>query len=212
MGINIHNKQKVKNFTFPPELNISHKQPIAVYNIAVENARDLQSGMNRGRAGIYGWYNTISNKVYIGSQINLQVHPFEHLKPSNKDNVHFKRSLAKYGISSFYLVILEEIGGTLNFSLNLLEYLENDYLHLIPKKRLYNKHFGAYLTKTQHQRNAAQALRQRLSIPKQQSTPVRPKGPASPQFGTKLNANIKQKLVEQNTGRKYSSNAVGLQH
>lgn len=82
--------------------------PVLVYiNAYLDKLKIIED--NRNKAGIYRWVNSINNKTYIGSSINLSERFLDYY-PSrvllkNKTPIH--NALLKYGYSNFRLEILE---------------------------------------------------------------------------------------------------------
>lgn len=69
---------------------------------------------------IYGWYNTKSEKWYIGQTVNPEGRFNCHIRLSlNNDNTHFHRALRKYGLENFVYCILED--NVLRDNLNMKE-------------------------------------------------------------------------------------------
>ena len=69
---------------------------------------------------IYGWYNTKSEKWYVGQTIDPEGRYNKHIKLSlNNDNTHFHRALRKYGLENFVYCVLEE--NVLRANLNMME-------------------------------------------------------------------------------------------
>jgi hypothetical protein len=62
------------------------------------------------KSGIYGIFNKLNNKIYIGSSINIYKRINTHLrqlKNGNHINEYLLSSYNKYSIKSFYVIILE---------------------------------------------------------------------------------------------------------
>jgi group I intron endonuclease len=60
--------------------------------------------------GVYQWKNTITDKVYVGSSINIRRRKSEHILRLNKGcegNEYFQRAWNKYGPSRFEFSLLE---------------------------------------------------------------------------------------------------------
>ena len=70
---------------------------------------------------IYGWYNTKSEKWYIGQTIDEEGRFKRHMDYAinKKDNTHFHRALRKYGLENFVYCVLEY--NVLKENLNLRE-------------------------------------------------------------------------------------------
>ena len=61
-------------------------------------------------SGVYGIFNKINGKVYVGSSIDLDKRKGDHFKGFVKGeaiNQHLKYAVLKYGIENFEFVILE---------------------------------------------------------------------------------------------------------
>lgn len=75
---------------------------------------------------IYGWYNTKSEKWYIGQTIR----PLERFKDhidaaiNKKDNTKFHNALRKYGLDKFVYCVLEENVLRVNLNLKEIEWIE----------------------------------------------------------------------------------------
>ena len=62
--------------------------------------------------GVYKILNTVDNKFYIGSSINIQKRFKGHTSALNKgihNNQYLQRAWNKYGESSFAFIVLEEV-------------------------------------------------------------------------------------------------------
>ena len=92
--------------------------------------------------GIYCIRNTVNNKRYIGSAVNLWERITQHQKELNKQihfNLHLQRSWDKYGEDVFEVEILETVNG---IEYNTLLQIEDNYIKLydsINDKLGYNK-------------------------------------------------------------------------
>ena len=75
---------------------------------------------------IYGWYNTKSEKWYVGQTIR----PLERFKDhiyaaiNKKDNTKFYNALRKYGLDKFVYCVLEENVLRVNLNLKEIEWIE----------------------------------------------------------------------------------------
>jgi hypothetical protein len=90
-------------------------------------------------AGVYAIVCTVTNAVYIGSSINLAVRIADHIK--NSSNVRLNRAIAKYGLQSFVVIVVEryELNPDMSLGLHKVNLLgrEQYYLDLLfklPKK------------------------------------------------------------------------------
>ncbi|CCO27482.1 GIY-YIG endonuclease (mitochondrion) [Rhizoctonia solani AG-1 IB] len=64
----------------------------------------------RGKSGVYCWVNLITGKYYIGSAVDLSNRVNDYYQESyyeSRSNTIIVRSILKYGLSNFALVILE---------------------------------------------------------------------------------------------------------
>jgi len=80
-----------------------------IYHNADSQKKDIYLN-NKDKSGVYMWVNTINNKRYVGSSVNLQrrfsaYYSVAYLTLHNKTIFH--RALLKYGYSAFSLYILE---------------------------------------------------------------------------------------------------------
>lgn len=98
----------------------------------------------KGFSGIYGWYSTISGKVYIGSAKLLHKRPFAHLNSVLASNAPLKAAFKKYGFNAFLLVIFEVTCTSDLATKTLLETRENIYLNCTPTTLKYNLQPLAY--------------------------------------------------------------------
>lgn len=89
------------------ENSYSVKPIITYFNCELEKDRILND--NKGKAAIYRWVNTINNKTYVGSTINLTVRFYKYFSIKNltENSSLIHNALLKYGFSNFNLEILE---------------------------------------------------------------------------------------------------------
>lgn len=74
------------------------------------DSRELIRKDNKGKAGVYCWFNNINGKFYIGSGDLLYLRLSDYYQDwyyIARANVYIVRALYKYGIGNFTLVILE---------------------------------------------------------------------------------------------------------
>src|SRR5437588_7973069 len=80
-------------------------------NAEVDKDKIIQE--NKDKAGIYMWKNTLNDKQYIGSAVDLSNRLSKYYSTSymenelNRGNSHIYRALLKNGYSNFSLTILE---------------------------------------------------------------------------------------------------------
>jgi len=97
----------MKNFSI-----ITHpifKYAIKVYKDPV-NQRDLIRADNNKKTGIYSWINNINGKFYIGSGNSLYLRLSDYYQKwylKSRTNLHIVRSISKYKMKNFTLVILK---------------------------------------------------------------------------------------------------------
>jgi len=102
--------------------------PIKTYSNAKDDKAQILSE-NKGKSGIYMWTNSINDKKYIGSAVDL----------SNRFSSYYlttyMEDALKRGISHIYRALLKN--GHENFSLTILEYCE-PYKCLIREKHYWD--------------------------------------------------------------------------
>ena len=89
--------------------SIIFKYAIKIYNNP-SNQRNLIRKDNTGKVGIYCWINKITGKFYIGSSDSLYIRISDYYQNwyiLYRSNVHIVKTLSKYGMKNFSLVILE---------------------------------------------------------------------------------------------------------
>uniref|UniRef100_Q33762 Orf301 protein n=1 Tax=Allomyces macrogynus TaxID=28583 RepID=Q33762_ALLMA len=103
----------------------THHTPCKIYHdLSDSGVLNLIEQENRNKAGIYGIINNKTNKIYIGSAVNLHKRLVEHLY-SDKTNIRLQRSIGKDGLSSFSFIIFEYH----DFNDSILEFIDfNDLL------------------------------------------------------------------------------------
>lgn len=86
--------------------------------------------------GIYAIIHNDSNKLYIGSSINLSLRLINHLK-NRSSNIYLQHVIAKYRLSNFSIIILEILPindiSEENLMIELIK-LEQKYLDLFDNK------------------------------------------------------------------------------
>ena len=76
---------------------------------------------NKNKQGIYLWINTVNDKIYVGSSMNLTTRFYKYYSVKNLTlhNTIIHNALLKYGFSSFSLAILDnEDNGVILTSLH----------------------------------------------------------------------------------------------
>ena len=116
--------------------NITHpifKYAIKIYKDPI-NQRNLIRKDNHNKVGIYSWINNINGKFYIGSGSSLYLRLSDYYQKwylKSRTNLYIVRSLSKYKMSNFTLVILQYTN-----SKNIIS-CERKFIHLL--KPEYNK-------------------------------------------------------------------------
>jgi len=109
------------------------KYAIKIYKDPV-NQRNLIRKDNHNKVGIYSWINNINGKFYIGSGSSLYLRLSDYYQKwylKSRTNLYIVRSLSKYKMSNFTLVILQYTN-----SKNIIS-CERKFIHLL--KPEYNK-------------------------------------------------------------------------
>ena len=76
-------------------------QPVKVFNDLTHPAiPPFIHSFCAGKSGIYGFYNHITNQIYLGSAVDLYVIFSGHIF-YNKTNIRLKRSINSYELSVF---------------------------------------------------------------------------------------------------------------
>lgn len=100
-------------------LNQKNSEQTEILNLAiivysnVETDKSLILSNNKGKAGIYQWKHNESNKIYIGSAIDLS---------KRLNNYYISSYLTRPGKSYIYNALINY--GYSTFSLSILEYLD----------------------------------------------------------------------------------------
>jgi len=91
--------------SLPSFASAAPKVFINVLNDRIEMSKQL-----KGRSGIYCWINILNGKYYIGSAVDLGNRVNDYFQDSyykSRSNTIIVRSILKYGIGNFALVILD---------------------------------------------------------------------------------------------------------
>lgn len=91
---------------------------------------------------IYFWYNTITEKGYLGSARLYKERVFVHMSPTETSR-YFQNSIKKHGKSAFILFILHDFGCMIE-DRNIRFTKEQFFLDTIPHSLLYNSNFNAW--------------------------------------------------------------------
>ena len=89
--------------------SIAFKYAVKIYNNPL-NQRNLIRKDNKDKVGIYSWINKINGKFYIGRSDSLYVRISDYYQNwyiLYHSNVNIVKTLSKYGMKNFSLVILE---------------------------------------------------------------------------------------------------------
>ncbi len=96
-------------------MNFNNKvfEPVVIY-IDVDTLKSQILKVNKGKAGIYQWTHKESNKIYIGSAVDLSKRLAQYFSKSylEKNKSYINNALNLHGLSSFNLTILEYINIT----------------------------------------------------------------------------------------------------
>ena len=109
------------------------KYAIKIYKDPV-NQRNLIRKDNHNKVGIYSWINNINGKFYIGCGSSLYLRLSDYYQKwylKSRTNLYIVRSLSKYKMSNFTLVILKYTNTQ-----NVIS-CERKFIHLL--KPEYNK-------------------------------------------------------------------------
>ena len=116
--IKLYSKYKRKNFSLNTLLlrylnnysnSIVFKYAIKIYDNPLDQ-RNLIRSDNNGKVGVYSWINKINGKFYIGRSDSLYIRISDYYQNwyiLYHSNVHIVKTLSKYGMKNFSLVILE---------------------------------------------------------------------------------------------------------
>jgi group I intron endonuclease len=106
----------------------------------VETVRKPAAKNGMSESGIYGIFNLVNGKVYVGSAVclekRLRVHCF-HLRRGTHINAHLQAAWKKYSEANFCLCVLERINNLCDL-LNIEQYYI-DWLDACDPKHGYNK-------------------------------------------------------------------------
>nr|QCW06900.1 hypothetical protein [Drechslerella brochopaga] len=83
-------------------------------------------------SGVYAFKSNMSNKVYVGSSINLAGRAMDHIKNQNS-NIYLQNAITKYGLNKFSFFVLEFLPQDCTSYDDLLD-LEQKYLNLFKDK------------------------------------------------------------------------------
>ena len=134
------------------------EKPLYSFPMAVEKIYDnfheqttqdsIQKDL-RGLSGVYAFRHNPSNKMYIGSSVDLIKRFLEHFKGTSS-NIHLQRAFKKYGYESFSFIIIEFVPRDIILSSVdekkfILVSLEQKYLDLISDKYNINPTAGSSL-------------------------------------------------------------------
>lgn len=123
--------------SIPPFL-FSHK------NLNIPNEILAIRRKYRNKLVVYGIYNNLTHKIYIGSTMNPFFRFRDHFVRLECSNVLLQNSIKKYGLSNFTLYIFSLIDVEISQSLSKKEKLnitfpiEQKYIEIFPKAQLYN--------------------------------------------------------------------------
>ena len=109
------------------------KDYVKFYKLSLSSSFQLIEKDNKGKSGISGLINDITGGQYIGSAMDILKRFKEHVF-TKKTKIRLKRSIEKYGIDSFSLIIFAyHEGDKSNITL-----LETKYLQSMITRFLYN--------------------------------------------------------------------------
>lgn len=153
------------------------------------------------KTGIYLILNTVNNKVYIGSAVDIKKRWRDHkwhLKENKHHNSHLQLAWNKYGENRFQFSILEECGIE-----NLL-LIERNY---IIQYRANNSKFGYNINDPEHiflNRKHNEITKQKLSIQKigDKNPMFGKRGALHPRFGKTSTFETRQKMSIKKLGIK----------
>lgn len=96
------------------------------------NQRDLIRTENSGKVGVYAWINNINGKFYIGKGNSLYLRISDYYQKwyiESHINLHIVRSLSKYKMSNFTLVILKytDSNSVISYEKEFINLLKPEY-------------------------------------------------------------------------------------
>lgn len=87
--------------------------------------------------GIYAIIHNVTNKLYIGSSMDLSIRIISHIK-NRSSNIYLQHAISKYGLNNFSVCILEILPVNANLPVKVLSVklikLEQKYLDLFNNK------------------------------------------------------------------------------
>jgi hypothetical protein len=87
---------------------------------------------------VYGIYNKINQKIYVGSTTDPVTRFYEHLTSGINSNTGLQRAIKKYGLECFSVIIFQVLPYAVGLTKSDLFAIEQKYLDLFPKKQKYN--------------------------------------------------------------------------
>ncbi len=147
------------------------------------------------KTGIYKIKNTINNKAYIGSAINIDLRWKEHLndlKGNKHHSIKLQRAYSKYGKDVFSFEIIEECDITL----------------LIIKEQEHINNFNTYHDGYNCTPTAGSRLGSTQSIKTKDKIRNKLKGRVSPRKGVKISDVTKKKMSKSHTGKVLSDTHI----
>jgi len=161
--------------------------PIKTYSNAEDDKAQILSD-NQNKSGIYMWTNSINDKQYIGSSVDLSERLYYYYSTTYMENA-LKRSN-----SHIYRALLNN--GYSNFSLTILEYCE-------PEKCIEREDF--YLSTEKHEYNilekAGSTLDRKHSDKTKQIMSDAKKGENNPMYGKNHTEETKKIMSEAKKGK-----------
>ena len=107
------------------------KYAIKIYKDPI-NQRDLIRADNHKKVGIYSWINNINGKFYIGSGNSLYLRLSDYYQKwylKSRTNLYIVKSLSKYKMNNFTLVILKYTNSknVISFERKFINFLKPEY-------------------------------------------------------------------------------------
>lgn len=121
--------------------NDSSQVSISVHNVYTnlqENStiNTIQKDLKKV-GGIYAIIHNVTNKLYIGSSMDLSIRIISHIK-NRSSNIYLQHAISKYGLNNFSVCILEILPVNANLPVKVLSVklikLEQKYLDLFNNK------------------------------------------------------------------------------